>query len=378
MSAVLRVVLDRLGVEQPTSVSRYAEELTRALIASAPRGCTVEGIVSASGADSSAVLRDRLPGLSEVHVSSLPHRELRTAWQLGLATGIAPGMLHAPDLLAPLRKHDRRYESAQSVVTIHNTLAWTHPKSLHSSEVAWQKAMLRRAKKFADAVIVPSHAVAAQLAEIVAFGDRVRVIEHGASPTLTLPVDAEWRAQRLSLPERYILAQGDLDPRRGLTDLIAALAEPELADVSLLIVGGESWNDVTLESVMTQTGVSASRVTALGRVSNADLAVLYDRADAFILPSRAVGFGLPALEAFTFGTPVVMSDDASLCEIAGGSAEVVALEGDGFASRLATAISDLLGDKARRDELSIVGADRARAYSWASTGEQIWQLHADL
>ncbi|SJN37756.1 Glycosyl transferase, group 1 [Mycetocola reblochoni REB411] len=375
---MLRLVLDRLTVEQPTSVSRYAEELARALIATAPRNCVVEGIVSASGSAGAAAIAERLPGLADLHVSPLPHRELRTAWQLGLATGIAPGMLHAPDLLAPLRKHDRRYESAQSVVTVHNTLAWTHPKSLHSSEVAWQKAMLRRARKFADAVIVPSHAVAAQLTEIVALGDRVRVIEHGVSPQLTLPVDAEWRAQRLELPEHYLLAQGDLDPRRGLTELVAALAEPALADARLLIVGGEPWGEVSVAAVLASSGVDPDRVRALGRVSNADLAVLYDRADAFVLPSRAVGFGLPALEAFSFGTPVVISDDASLREVAGDSAEVVPLDGEGFSVRLAATIAALVSDEERRAELAVIGQDRARAYSWASTGEQIWQLHADL
>ncbi|WP_271727570.1 hypothetical protein, partial [Bacillus licheniformis] len=68
-------------------------------------------------------------------------------------------MIHGTGLFAPLRKHDRR-AGDQTVVTIHDVLAWTNPEAMSSTAVAWQKGMLKRARKHADAVVVPTHALA--------------------------------------------------------------------------------------------------------------------------------------------------------------------------------------------------------------------------
>ena len=103
----LRVVID--GILDPTSrgVARYTEELARALILVAPRGTEVEGIVSASTEPEYADLHDRLPGLTRLYKTALSRRELVRAWQHGFTTSPGGGMIHAPSLLAPLRRHDR-------------------------------------------------------------------------------------------------------------------------------------------------------------------------------------------------------------------------------------------------------------------------------
>src|SRR3712207_9032928 len=100
----------------PGGIGRYTEDLTRQLIATAPRDCEVEGIVSASPPHVQDELRQRLPGLAGLHVTPLARRELLRAWQLGLTT--LGGMVHAPSLLAPLRTHDPENDGMQVVVTI--------------------------------------------------------------------------------------------------------------------------------------------------------------------------------------------------------------------------------------------------------------------
>ena len=80
--STLRVIVDDVLAPTPNGQSRYAEELTRALIATAPRGASVEGVVSASPEAEYEDLLDRLPGLA-LHKSSLARRELAAAWQHG-------------------------------------------------------------------------------------------------------------------------------------------------------------------------------------------------------------------------------------------------------------------------------------------------------
>jgi glycosyltransferase involved in cell wall biosynthesis len=379
----LTVVIDELIGDAPGGARRYTEELTRQLIATAPRGCEVVGIVSAIPDEQLADLRRRLPGLAEVTRLPLARRELTVAWQSGLALGGARGMVHAPTLLAPLRRRRNARDGDQVAVTIHDTLAWTHPDSLGTGSALWTKAMAKRARKRADAVVVPTHAVAARLAEELDFGDRIRVIGGAPATTLRLPADADERAARLELPEAYVLTLGSIMPRKGVAPLIRAIARPEVHGIPLLIAGPDRFGDGSATGVAAAAGLPEDRVRALGHLDDADLAVVLDRAGLFVYPSLAEGFGLPIVEAFKFGLPVVHADDPALVEVAGGASVVVerpasADDEAGYTERLATAIGRVLDDAPLRERLSVLAADRARAFSWRDSAERVWQLHADL
>jgi glycosyltransferase involved in cell wall biosynthesis len=372
----LRVIVDEMLASAPGSVGRYTEELTRELIATAPRGCYVEAVVAASTEAEYATIEQRLPGLRALHKSSLARRELRAAWQHGFTRLPGKGMVHATSLLAPLARHDRLNSGDQIAVTVHDTVAWSHPDSLSPRSVAWHKAMLKRAQRHADAIVVPSHAVAAQLSEIADFGNRVRVIGGAASTTLDVPVDAEERAARLTLPDDYVLAIGGLEPRKGIDQLVAAMSR--VHDVQLLVVGPDP-DDVALASAAASAGLDLARVRGLGTLSDGDLAVALDRASVFAYPNLEEGFGMPVLEAFSLGTPVVHSDAPALLELA-VDAGVIVERGDdeGYAERFADGINSVLDDPALAERLAYSGSDRAKAFSWRGAAEKVWQLHADL
>lgn len=374
----LRVIVDQMIAPVPGGIGRYTEELTRQLIATAPRGCDVEGIAASNTQEKYDHIRQRLPGLAGLHATKLARRELTAAWQMGLTSSPGPGMIHAPSLLAPLRKHDRS-TGTQVAVTIHDVLAWTNPDNLTTQRVTWQKAVVKRARKYADAIIVPTHAVAEQLAEIADFGDRIRVIGGAAATTVRIPADADARAEALGLPERYILTLGDLEPRKGIGDLITGLGLPGAPTEPLVIVGPQTWGELNVSSMAEEAGLPEGRVRNLGFLSDEDLAVTLDRAAVFVYPNLAAGFGLPIVEAFKFGTPVIHSDSPALVEVAGDAGLIVEREGRlGYPERLAQAISRVLNDNTLADRLSVIASDRSHAFSWRDSAERVWQLHADL
>lgn len=376
----LSVIVDPIVARRSGGVGRYAEELTRELIRVAPAGCDVDGIVSAVTSEEEERLRMLLPGLSELHKGAAPRGARELAWRLGFGRIKGKGMVHSPSLLAPLSRHDRLNDEAdQVVVTIHDVVPWTHPHTLSRGRVAWHRAMTKRAHRFADAVVVPSHAVASQLGGLLDFGDRIRVIGGAVSSKLQVPVDADARAQRLRLPERYLLSVGTLEPRKGLAALIQSLARPEMGDLPLLIVGPEGWRGVDVASIAAEAGLAEGRVRTLGFLVDADLAVALDRASVFVFPSIAAGFGQPVLEAFHFGTPVVHSDEPAVLEVAAGAGIAVEREdAAGYPDRLASAIAAVLNDPALAERLHYTGLDRAGAFSWRDSAQKVWQLHADL
>ncbi|HXD61863.1 MAG TPA: glycosyltransferase family 1 protein [Lacisediminihabitans sp.] len=376
----LRVIVDRIVGPTPGGLGRYTEELTRELINTAPLGCEVTGIVSASPESDYELLATLLPGMSDLYKSALDRTQLQLAWQYGFTHLPGTGMLHAPTLFAPLGRHDRLNNAGdQVVVTVHDTIPWSHPDALAPRRVRWYRAMARRAYRYADAVVVPTHAVASQLAEIHDFGDRIRVIGGAVSSKLTVPVDPDVRAKRLELPERYILSVGSLEPHKGVGALISAMAEPALAGLPLLIAGPESSSGLDLKTLAAEAGLDEGRVRSLGYLADADLAVALDRASVFVFPSLAEGFGLPVIEAFNFGTPVVHSDDPAVVEVAAGAGLTVKRENAAdYPKRLAEAVRSVLDDSALAERLRFTGLDRARNFSWRDSAEKVWQLHADL
>lgn len=376
----LRVVVDQILAPVPGGVGRYTEELTREIIACAPRGCDVEGVVAAHPQEDYDRLEERLPGLASLYRSVLGRRELSVAWQLGLVGLPGRGMVHGTSLMTPLYKHDRSLDPAtQTAVTIHDTVPWTNPETLTAQGVRWHRAMAKRAFRFADAVVVPTHTVAAELSERFDFGERLRVIGGAVSADVALPSDPDEVADSLDLPERYVLSVGTLEPRKGIEPLIEAMAHPDAPDIPLLIVGGVGWGDVRIEDVVARTGLPEGRVRVLGHVPDSTLAVLLQRAAVFVFPSLAEGFGLPVVEALSFGTPVVHSDAPALVEVAAGAGVVVAREDRaGYPERLAQAMYQVVNDVELSTRLGVAGLDRARAFSWRDSAEKVWQLHADL
>ena len=234
MPAVLRVVLDQVVAPTHADLGMASRELARALISTTPAGCVVAGIVPAAY-DVAGIVEGAVPGLADLSRMALPRRELAASWQLGVAPGVGGGMIHSPTLLGPLVKHDRVHESDQTVVTLWDLDAWERPAELARGAVTWHKAMLKRATRFADAVVVPTHAAAARVAELGSFGDRVRVIAGAAPHGFAVPVDEIGRRRALDLPEGFVLVSGSSAPSAGLSDAFAAVVSSRV-DLPVVVI----------------------------------------------------------------------------------------------------------------------------------------------
>ncbi|HEX2074532.1 MAG TPA: glycosyltransferase family 1 protein [Geodermatophilus sp.] len=361
------VLLEQLLAPVPGGTGRYSAELATALAATAPPGAAVTGWT--------AWHRDvgpaRLPGVGGPRRLPLPRRPLVLAWERG--RGPRPGgadLVHAPTLLLP--PAGRR----PLVVTVHDAVPWTHPQTLTPRGVRWHRAMAERAAEQAAAIVVPTRAVADELAGHLRPRGPVVVIGQGVSGRLALPADADERAARLALPDGpYLLSLATLEPRKGLDVLIEALARPGAPEVPLLLVGQPGWGDVDPEDAAARAGLPAGRVRILGGIPDDDLAVVLARATALVAPSRAEGFGLPVLEAMAAGTAVVSSDAPALVEVGGGATCVTPV---GDAGALADALARVVADDGLRRGLEQAGRRRAADHSWPAAAEQLWRLYQDL
>jgi glycosyltransferase involved in cell wall biosynthesis len=352
----LAVVLEQCLAPVPGGTGRYSHEVAAALVRTAAAGDAVVGVTAfhrdVRAAQVEGVRVRRLP---------LPRRALVACWERGV--GPVP---HADVVLAPTPLWPGR-RTPPSVVVVHDAVPWTHPETLTPRGVAWHRRAVTAAARTAAVVVVPTQAVADELARHVDLRD-VLVVGEGVTADLALPADADARAAALGLPGRFLLTVATLEPRKGLDVLLAALGTQGAPDLPLLCAGQPGWGGQDVHALAAAAGLAPDRVRLLGRVSDPDLAVLLDRATALVVPSRAEGFGLPLLEAMAVGTPVVTSDAPALVEVGGGAARVSALE----PTALATALAEVADDEGLRARMAADGRLRAGAYTWDSAAERLW------
>ncbi|MEC3982585.1 glycosyltransferase family 4 protein [Amycolatopsis sp. H20-H5] len=350
----LVVIAEQLLAPVPGGTGRYTGELLRALAASAPPGWTVSSVV-ARHSDVSAA---EIEGVGEPKVLPLPPRALVAAWQLGLPWWPGGDAVHATTPLAPARAPRGRTLS----VTVHDTVPWTHPHTLTPRGVSWHQAMISRAARHADALVVPTRAVADDLAELVKPVAPLHVIPHG--------VRAPEAYEELDLPDRYILAIGTLEPRKGVCVLVDAVNRFDAPP--LVFAGPPGWGGIDPLRLARERGLADGQVRVLGKLTDAQLAATLRNASVLAVPSLAEGFGLPLLEAMAAGVPVVHSDAPALAEVAGG-AGVMVPRGD--AAALASALKEVVISPDRVNTLRAAGLARAAEFSWERAARAVWALH---
>jgi glycosyltransferase involved in cell wall biosynthesis len=374
MVATLRVMLDQVAAPTDPDLAEASMEITRALVRRTPEGCEVEAIAP-SGGDGDL---DAIAGLSGIRRTTLARRELATALQLGVGTGIGGGMIHSPTLFAPLVRHDRVHDNDQTVVSLWSLGPWESPSEHSRSAVAWSRAMLKRAVKHADAVVVPSHALAARLEEIAPLGRRIRVIS-GASPHgFQVPTDEVGRRRVLDLPEGFILMAGGPRPSHALDIGFGAIAASGV-DLPIVVIDVEEGDEPALADIAAAAGIPEHRLHARGSLSAPDRAAVYGGALAFVAPSRRAAFPWRVVDALTLGVPVIAAQSAVHSEvIADGGMVVSGADAATFRDALAEGLATALESTSSADRFSVMAADRGRAFSWNEAAERIWQLHAEL
>ncbi len=263
---------------------------------------------------------------------------------------------------------------AAMVVSVHDLTPLRFPEWCRPASLVYPK-LVHKAVERGAWVHTDSAFVAREVIDLLGVpGERVRVVPLGVPvgpavvPSLRPSRLPEWVS-------RYVLALGTVEPRKDLPTLVKAfeLVADHQPDLALVIAGPDGWGGDQLATAVA-TGAAPDRVVRLGWVSPADRDWLLRQATVFAYPSRYEGFGLPPLEAMTYGVPVVASRAGALQEVLGDAAYLVE-PSDGEA--LAIALEHVLTDRAARDDLVRRGRERAGLYSWEACAEGLARLYRE-
>lgn len=149
------------------------------------------------------------------------------------------------------------------------------------------------------------------------------------------------------------------------------LKTPGLSDIRYRITGAaEPGMKESLTALAQRLNVS-DRVIFEGRVSEERLAEIYSNGKCFTLMSVCESFGIPAIEAMSFGTPVVTADCCAMPEVCGGAAELSPVDD---VQALADRIAKVMLNPAVAEPMRQRGALQAAKFSWTPVGEQLARI----
>ncbi len=279
-----------------------------------------------------------------------------------LASSVGASVLHTTYFPPPVLR-------CASVVTVHDVSFLRHPEWFTARDGAVLHTGVRLAARTAERLVVPSEHARREVMELLhVAGERVVVTPEAAGPQFR-PVDeavARATTAGLGIDGPYVLAVGNLQPRKNLRRLLVAwrglVAAGEHHDCRLVLAGGLHGREEQLADLLADPHLARSVITT-GYLPHEQLPALYSGAQAFVLPSLYEGFGLPILEAMACAAPVACSNAASLPEVAGDAA---ALFDPTDTDAIASALAALLGDARLRATLRERGLSRARDFTWAA------------
>lgn len=267
-------------------------------------------------------LRSPLPGNRRIPMSAVVQAPPAIRRTLGRVLYGTDAVTHRMSLELPPAPHG-------DVITLHDVISWRYPDE--SEAVRAARAEARRA----DAVICVSEFTARE-AERVLGVRSPHVIYNGvderyfaATPLSASPTDAQ------GLPERYVLHLGGASTRKNLEALAEAWprVRRERPDIGLALAGPPHPRRTRLFDGM-------PGVVLLGRLADEAMPGLVAGASAVVIPSLYEGFGMPVLEAFAAGVPVVAARTSALPEVVGDVGLLVTPDAEGIASGLLDATVD--------------------------------------
>jgi glycosyltransferase involved in cell wall biosynthesis len=207
--------------------------------------------------------------------------------------------------------------------------------------------------------------------------DKISVIYEGVAESLRTPQRyvARTMLSTIGIEESFILSVGTLEPRKNYVRLLEAYRELLVRGFrrKLVIAGGPGWMYEPVLERMRELRIEP--MVILVRPSDLHLAALYAAADAFVYPSLYEGFGIPALEALSAGTPTAVSSASSLPEVVGDAA---LLFDPRDTEGMTDAMERLLTDRALADSLRQKGPQQAAGFSWTAAAEQTAALYRAL
>ena len=252
-------------------------------------------------------------------------------------------IFHSSDWIQPPSK-------TKKVTTYHDVVPLKYPQWSHPKIVDIHKRRLKLVEKEIDCVVAVSESTKKDLLQVSNIPeDKITVIYEGPTGNYRPQSDEKIKKfrEKYKLPDRFVLAIGGVGERRNLTRV-----KEICRDYNLVIAG------ITLPWLSTE-----------------ELELLYASAQVLLYPSLYEGFGIPILDAFSVGLPVITSSVSSMPEVGGDAA----LYADPYKVKdIREKLNVIINDNVLRQDLIKKGFERVKQFSWEKAAQQTVKVYERL
>lgn len=251
------------------------------------------------------------------------------------------------------------------ILTIHDLTFVDHPEFVTKANLRYLRRYVKRDVQNAALILTVSNISKKRIVDEFSLPSK-KILVEPIPPPETIKADTD-----LSLSSKFILFLGTVEPRKNLLALLEAyehLPEKLKEGYSLVIAGGEGWHSEKEMARIKEAEGSNQNVKYLGYVGDKKRAQLYLNASVVVVPSFYEGFGMPILEAMSYGAPVIVSDIPVFKEVA---AEGALYFDPKSVESLKSCLAKVLDDEDLRKSLGNRGLVRAKSYNWETVANDI-------
>jgi len=276
-------------------------------------------------------------------------------------------------ILAPTSKNCRK------IITFHDLSFEYYPEFFSFSRNIWHKLMRpKKQAQEADIIISVSESTKEDLVNLYKIKpEKIKVIYPGVGEEFKKLDSSKISKikEKYNLPEKFILYFGTIEPRKNIDGIIKAfdlLKENLRSDIKLVIAGSPGWLYKNVFRAAEES-MFKNDIIFTGFIEKEDKPSLYNLASLFVYPSYFEGFGFPPLEAMACGVPTIVSNCASLPEVAGEGALLV---NPYYINEIFVAMKEVLTDASLREDLVNRGLYQAKKFSWDSCAKETLKIIA--
>lgn len=279
----------------------------------------------------------------------------------------------------------------KTIVTIHDVIPLIFPKQ-HPVGLRgkFNFILQKMALKSCENIITDSNVSKGDLVKYLSISkEKIKVIHLAANEDFKPQSDTKllYIKRKYDLPNRFLLYVGDANWIKNLPFLIEGfnilIKDSDFKDVKLVLIGGvflkklENINHSELESLkkvnkFIKDNYLGDKVLKPGDLTLEELVSFYNLATMYVQPSLYEGFGLPIIEAFSCGTPVVSSNRGSLMEI--GRDAVIYFDPLNI-KQFVSILKEVLQNKSLQDKLSKLGFEQAKNFSWEKVANDTKEVY---
>lgn len=252
-------------------------------------------------------------------------------------------IFHSSDWIQPSSR-------AKKVTTYHDLVPIKYPQWSTQKIISVHKRRLKLVEQEIDMVIAVSESTKKDLLEVSNIPEnKITVIYEGPTADFKKQPEDKVKAfkSKYNLPEKFILAIGGTGERRNL-----ARIKESCRDYNLVIAG------ITLPYLNIE-----------------ELELLYKSASVLLYPSFYEGFGLPILDAFAAGLPVITSNVSSMPEVGGNAALYV---DPNNVMDIKRNLNEVMSDEKLRKEFVKKGFERVKQFSWEKAATETAAVYRRL